>query len=214
MANSETLNVRKLGTQPYESVWLAMKTFTDNRTQETLDEVWILQHPSVFTQGSAGKAEHVLMPRDIPVIQSDRGGQVTYHGPGQLIVYLMIDVKRHHLGPRLLVTAIENCLIDLLSSYGITAYSRPDAPGVYVGQSKIASLGLRIRHHASFHGFALNVDMDLEPFSRINPCGYAGMQMTQLSEFISPIDFDELTERVITQITQKLAYTYVKYLTN
>ncbi len=214
MANSETLNVRKLGTQPYESVWLAMKTFTDNRTQETLDEVWILQHPSVFTQGSAGKAEHVLMPRDIPVIQSDRGGQVTYHGPGQLIVYLMIDVKRHHLGPRLLVTAIENCLIDLLSSYGITAYSKPDAPGVYVGQSKIASLGLRIRHHASFHGFALNVDMDLEPFSRINPCGYAGMQMTQLSEFISPIDFDELTERVITQITQKLAYTYVKYLTN
>lgn len=214
MASSETLNVRKLGTQSYESIWLAMKTFTDNRTQETLDEVWILQHTAVFTQGSAGKAEHVLMPGDIPVIQSDRGGQVTYHGPGQLIVYLMIDVKRHHLGPRLLVTAIENCLIDLLASYGITAYSKPDAPGVYVGQSKIASLGLRIRHHASFHGFALNVDMDLEPFSRINPCGYAGMQMTQLSEFISPIDFDELTERVITQITQKLAYTHVKYLAN
>lgn len=214
MDHANTLIIRKLGIQPYEPIWLAMKAFTDSRTAETPDEVWILQHTPVFTQGSAGKAEHILMPGDIPIIQSDRGGQVTYHGPGQLIVYLMIDVKRHHLGPRLLVTAIENCLIDLLASYGITAYSKPDAPGVYVGQSKIASLGLRIRHHASFHGFALNVDMDLEPFSRINPCGYAGMQMTQLSEFISPIDFDELTERVITQIIQKLTYTHVKYLTN
>lgn len=209
---AKTLYIRQLGVEPYEPIWLAMKTFTDNRTAETPDEVWLLQHTPVFTQGSAGKPEHLLMPKDIPVVQSDRGGQVTYHGPGQLIVYLMIDVKRHHLGPRLLVTAIEKCLIDLLASYGITAYSKPDAPGVYVDQAKIASLGLRIRHHASFHGFALNVAMDLEPFSRINPCGYAGMQMIQLTDLIGPIEFDDLMNRVIVQITQKLAYTDVSFL--
>lgn len=212
MTVTNTLNIRKLGIQPYEPVWQAMKTFTDSRTEETTDEVWLLQHLPVFTQGSAGKPEHLLMPGDIPVVQSDRGGQVTYHGPGQLIVYLMIDVKRHHLGPRLLVTAIENCLIDLLASYGVTAYSKPDAPGVYVENSKIASLGLRIRHHASFHGFALNVDMDLTPFSRINPCGYAGMQMVQLKDLVGAVNLDDLMNRVIAQITQKLAYNQVKYL--
>lgn len=211
MSLADTLIIRELGLQPYEPIWLEMKTFTDNRDSETTDEVWFVQHPPIFTQGSAGKAEHLLAPGNIPVIQSDRGGQVTYHGPGQLITYLMIDVKRHHLGPRLLVTAIEESLIDLLKGYGITAYAKADAPGVYVDNAKIASLGLRIRHHASFHGFALNAQMDMEPFARINPCGYAGMKMTQLSDFIGNVDFDDLKRRIIEQLSNKLGYTSIIY---
>ena len=207
MSLANTLIIRELGLQPYEPIWQAMKEFTDNRTVQTTDEVWFVQHYPVFTQGSAGKIEHLLAPGDIPVVQSDRGGQVTYHGPGQLIVYLMIDVKRHRLGPRALVSTIEESLISLLKSYGITAYAKVDAPGVYVNNSKIASLGLRIRHHASFHGFALNVQMDMEPFSRINPCGYAGMKMTQLADFINDIDFNDLKKRVAEQLTNKLFYT-------
>jgi len=213
MSNANTLIIRQLGLQPYEPIWHAMQDFTNNRTEQTLDEVWLLEHYPVFTQGQAGKVEHLLMPGDIPVVQSDRGGQITYHGPGQLIAYLLIDVKRHQLGPRALVTAIESCLVDLLASYGITAYAKPDAPGVYVKQAKIASLGLRIRRNASFHGFALNVQMDLEPFSRINPCGYAGMEMTQLAHFVGEVDFTELTNRVITQLVDKLAYQQVNYCT-
>lgn len=212
--SADTLIIRELGIRSYETVWHSMQDFTNNRTEQTQDEVWLLQHYSVFTQGTAGKAEHLLMPGDIPVVQSDRGGQVTYHGPGQLIGYLMIDVKRHHLGPRTLVTAIENSLIDLLTSYGIESYAKADAPGVYVDDAKIASLGLRIRRNASFHGFALNAQMDLEPFSRINPCGYAGMQMTQLSDFIGDVDFDDLIKRVIAQFVSKLAYNQVNYLSD
>ncbi len=212
--SADTLIIRELGIRSYETVWHSMQDFTNNRTEQTQDEVWLLQHYPVFTQGTAGKAEHLLMPGDIPVVQSDRGGQVTYHGPGQLIGYLMIDVKRHHLGPRTLVTAIENSLIDLLTSYGIKSYAKADAPGVYVGDAKIASLGLRIRRNASFHGFALNAQMNLEPFSRINPCGYAGMQMTQLSDFIGDVDFDDLIKRVITQFVSKLAYNQVNYLSD
>lgn len=210
--SADTLLIRELGIQPYEPIWHAMQDFTNNRTEQTQDEVWLLQHYPVFTQGQAGKAEHLLVPGDIPVVHSDRGGQVTYHGPGQLIGYLMINVKRHHLGPRTLVTAIENSLIDLLASYHIDAYAKADAPGVYVNNAKIASLGLRIRRNASFHGFALNAEMDLEPFSRINPCGYAGMAMTQLSDFVGHVDFNDLTKRVIQQLTDKLAYTKVNYL--
>ncbi|UYZ84646.1 lipoyl(octanoyl) transferase LipB [Entomomonas sp. E2T0] len=210
--SADSLIIRELGIQPYEAVWHSMQDFTNNRTEQTQDEVWLLQHEPVFTQGTAGKAEHLLMPGDIPVVQSDRGGQVTYHGPGQLIGYLMIDVKRHHLGPRTLVTAIENSLIDLLTSYGIKSYAKADAPGVYVDDAKIASLGLRIRRNASFHGFALNAQMNLEPFSRINPCGYAGMRMTQLSDFIGDVDFDDLIKRVIAQFVNKLAYSQVNYL--
>lgn len=212
--SADTLIIRELGIRSYETVWHSMQDFTNNRTEQTQDEVWLLQHYPVFTQGTASKAEHLLMPGDIPVVQSDRGGQVTYHGPGQLIGYLMIDVKRHHLGPRTLVTAIENSLIDLLTSYGIKSYAKADAPGVYVGDAKIASLGLRIRRNASFHGFALNAQMDLEPFSRINPCGYAGMQMTQLSDFIGDVDFDDLIKRVIAQFVSKLAYNQVNYLSD
>lgn len=210
--SATTLVIRKLGIQPYETIWHAMQEFTNNRTEQTQDEIWLLQHYPIFTQGTAGKAEHLLLPSDIPVIQSDRGGQITYHGPGQLIGYLMIDVKRHHLGPRTLVTAIENSLIDLLTSYGIKSYAKVDAPGVYVNDTKIASLGLRIRRNASFHGFALNAQMNLEPFSRINPCGYAGMQMSQLSDFIGDVDFDDLIKRVIAQFISKLAYQQVNYL--
>lgn len=213
MSNADSLIIRQLGLQPYEPMWHAMQAFTDNRTEQTIDEVWLLEHYPVFTQGQAGKAEHLLMPGDIPVVQSDRGGQVTYHGPGQLIVYLLIDVKRHQLGPRALVTAIETCLVELLASYGINAYAKLDAPGVYVDEAKIASLGLRIRRNASFHGFALNVQMNLEPFSRINPCGYAGMKMTQLSDLTENIDFAELTARLIKQLTTKLAYTNVTVVT-
>ncbi|MFY0701611.1 MAG: lipoyl(octanoyl) transferase LipB, partial [Bermanella sp.] len=166
------LGVRFLdGEQAYEPVWQAMKAFTESRDEHTQDEVWILEHQKVFTQGQAGKPEHLLFTGDIPVVQADRGGQVTYHGPGQITAYLMADLKRLDLGPRTLVDAIENSLVTLLDQYDIQAYPKADAPGVYVGQSKIASLGLRIRKGYSFHGLALNVDMDLEPFQRINPCG-------------------------------------------
>ncbi|MGM3191998.1 lipoyl(octanoyl) transferase LipB [Dickeya dadantii subsp. dieffenbachiae] len=178
----DTIIVRQLGVQPYEPVSQAMHTFTEQRDGHSFDELWLVQHPPVFTQGQAGKAEHVLMPGDIPVIQSDRGGQVTYHGPGQQVMYVLIDIKRRKVGVRQLVTAIENTVVNTLAHYAVDAHARPDAPGVYVGERKICSLGLRIRHGCSFHGLALNIAMDLSPFLRINPCGYAGMAMTQLSE--------------------------------
>jgi len=160
-----------------------MHHFTDRRDSATADEIWLVEHPAVFTQGQAGKAEHVLVPGDIPVVQSDRGGQVTYHGPGQQVMYVLIDVKRRKLGVRDLVTALEETVIATLADYDISARARADAPGVYVDDAKICSLGLRIRKGCSFHGLALNVAMDLAPFLRINPCGYAGMQMTQISAF-------------------------------
>ncbi|WP_020371051.1 lipoyl(octanoyl) transferase LipB, partial [Yersinia pestis] len=173
--------LRQLGLQPYAPVSQAMHNFTEFRTDTTPDEIWLVEHQHVFTQGQAGKAEHVLMPGDIPVIQSDRGGQVTYHGPGQQVMYVMVDLKRAKIGVRQLVTAIENTVIETLAHFNIDSHARPDAPGVYVEQQKICSLGLRIRRGCSFHGLALNIAMDLEPFQRINPCGYAGMQMTQVS---------------------------------
>ena len=157
-----------------------MKKFTDERSAETNDELWLVEHPPVFTLGQAGKPEHILNPGDIPIVQSDRGGQVTYHGPGQLVGYLLIDLKRRRLGVRDLVSGIENTLIDFLEHQGITSQARKDAPGVYVGAAKIAALGLRVRKGRSYHGFSLNVDMDLEPFTRINPCGYEGLEVTQL----------------------------------
>ncbi|WP_414830954.1 lipoyl(octanoyl) transferase LipB [Alteromonas sp. H39] len=154
-----------------------MQAMTDTRDETVTDEIWLVEHDPVFTQGQAGKAEHILMPGDIPVVQVDRGGQVTYHGPGQQVVYLMLDIKRRKLGVRHLVTAMENAVIALLADSGIEAYAKKDAPGVYVDEKKVCSLGLRIRRGCSFHGLALNVNMDLEPFQRINPCGYAGMEM-------------------------------------
>ena len=208
------LGVRELGLQPYEPVWHAMQDFTNQRTADTADELWLVQHPSVFTQGQAGKPEHLLLPGDIPVVQVDRGGQVTYHGPGQLVAYPLVDVKRLGLGVRDLVSRIEQSLIDLLASYGVSAAARADAPGVYVDGAKIASLGLRIRHGRSFHGLALNVDMDLQPFARINPCGYAGMAMTQLADQVAgPIAISEVSVRLREQLVKQLGYAQQQNLT-
>ncbi len=176
--------VRQLGLQPYEPVSQAMHDFTDSRDETTPDEIWLVEHLPVFTQGQAGKAEHLLTTGDIPVIQSDRGGQVTYHGPGQQVMYVLLNLKRRKLGVRELVTLLEQTVVNTLAEYGIDAHPRADAPGVYVGEMKICSLGLRIRKGCSFHGLALNINMDLAPFLRINPCGYAGMEMTQMRQWV------------------------------
>ena len=207
------LGVRLLGQQPYEPVLQAMRRFTDERTPDTADEVWLVEHLPVFTQGQAGKAEHLLVPGDIPVVQTDRGGQVTYHGPGQLVAYLLLDVRRLGIGVRELVNRIEQSLIDLLATYGVQAAAKADAPGVYVDGAKIASLGLRIRNGRAFHGLALNVDMDLAPFRRINPCGYAGLAMTQLRDLAGPIDFDEVRTRLREQLVKHLDYAEQTTLT-
>jgi len=169
-----------LGQVPYEPTWRAMQAFTDQRTADTRDEIWFLEHPPVFTQGLNGKPEHVLFAGDIPVVQIDRGGQVTYHGPGQLVVYPLIDIKRHVLGVRELVMALETAVIKLVAEYGINAQSRRDAPGVYVEDRKLASVGLRIRRGCTYHGMAFNVNMDMSPFARINPCGYQGLEVVDL----------------------------------
>ncbi len=172
--------VRQLGRVGYEPAWRAMQAFTDARDDGTPDELWMLEHDPVFTQGLNGKAEHLLAPGDIPVVGIDRGGQVTYHGPGQLVMYALVDLRRRGIGVRELVVALENSVIALAARHGIRASGRREAPGVYVGPRKLASIGLRVRHGCSYHGLALNVDMDLEPFGRINPCGMAGLAMTQL----------------------------------
>jgi lipoyl(octanoyl) transferase len=172
--------VRQLGRVAYEPTWLAMQAFTDRRDASTPDELWFLEHEPVFTQGLNGRAEHVLAPGDIPVVGIDRGGQVTYHGPGQLVMYALVDIRRRGIGVRELVVALENAVAALAAQHGIAAIGRREAPGVYVGGRKLASIGLRVRRGCSYHGLALNVDMDLEPFARINPCGIAGLEMTQL----------------------------------
>lgn len=211
---ADRLVIRQLGIQPYEPVWRAMQHFTETRTDATADELWVLQHPSVFTQGQAGKAEHLLAPGDIPVIQIDRGGQVTYHGPGQLVIYLLINVRRASVGVRDLVSLIEAAIIDTLASFKIAAAARADAPGVYVGDAKIAQLGLRIRRGCSYHGLSLNVAMDLSPFSRINPCGYAGLAVTQLIDLVAEDDEQSLmmtVEKLLLQgIIERLqSYSWV-----
>ncbi|PWB34387.1 octanoyltransferase [Pseudomonas sp. SDI] len=208
-----SLGFRDLGLLPYEPVLEAMRRFTDQRGPHSGDEVWLVEHPAVFTQGQAGKAEHLLVPGDIPVVQTDRGGQVTYHGPGQLVAYLLLDVRRLGFGVRDLVSRIERCLIELLASYDVEAAAKPDAPGVYVDGAKIASLGLRIRNGCSFHGLALNVDMDLAPFRRINPCGYAGLAMTQLRDQAGPIELHEVRARLRGQLVKHLDYAEQTTLT-
>jgi lipoyl(octanoyl) transferase len=192
--------IRHLGEVDYQKTWQAMQDFTDFRGKDTADELWFLQHPPVYTLGKNGKPEHVLNAQDIPVVNSDRGGQVTYHGPGQIVVYTMLDLSRLKIGVRELVTRIEQSLIDLLADYGVESNARRDAPGVYVNNAKIAALGLRVRKGCSFHGLALNVDMDLEPFNRINPCGYEGLEVTQLKNFVNDVDI----ENVISDLQQKL----------
>ena len=188
-----------------------MHHYTDQRDSLSRDEIWLVEHPPVFTQGQAGKAEHLLMPGDIPVVQSDRGGQVTYHGPGQQVMYVLIDIKRRKLGVRQLVTALEETVIDTLAGFGVSARARPDAPGVYVGEQKICSLGLRIRKGCSFHGLALNVAMDLAPFSRINPCGYAGMSMTQLQQFQPDVRLDQVQAPLISAFARLTGYENVEW---
>ena len=206
MATAELI-VRHLGLVDYLPTLEAMRTLTAERDDATPDEIWLLQHPQVFTQGQAGKPEHLLAPGDIPVVQVERGGQVTYHGPGQLVGYLMLDLRRLDLGVRELVTVMEQALVEVLAGYGVEAAPKADAPGVYVKGEKIASLGLRVRRGCSFHGLALNVDMDMCPFQRINPCGYAGLQMTQLKDQVAtPVRFDEVAKRLEQALRQRLGY--------
>lgn len=201
------LIVRHLGLVDYLPTLEAMRALTAERDETTPDEIWLLQHPQVFTQGQAGKPEHLLAPGDIPVVQVERGGQVTYHGPGQLVGYLMLDLRRLDLGVRELVTVMEQALVEVLASYGVEAAPKADAPGVYVKGDKIASLGLRVRRGCSFHGLALNIDMDMTPFQRINPCGYAGLQMTQLKDLVAaPPAFDEAARRLEQTLRQRLGY--------
>lgn len=184
-----------------------MSDFTNQRTPDTTDQLWLVEHPPVFTQGQTGKAEHLLFPGDIPVVQTDRGGQVTYHGPGQLVAYPLLDLRRLNIGVRELVTRIEQTIVATLAHYGIESAAKPDAPGVYVNGDKIASLGLRVRRGCSFHGLALNVDMDLSPFGRINPCGYQGLAMAQIRELIpNPPRLTQVQDQLVTEFARKLGY--------
>jgi lipoyl(octanoyl) transferase len=204
-----SLVLRQLGLQPYEPVWRAMQAFTDSRSDETADELWLVQHPAVFTQGQAGKAEHVLAAGDIPVIQVDRGGQVTYHGPGQIVAYPLLDLRRLDIGVKALVCKIEEALLRVLASYGVQAVRRPGAPGIYVDDAKIASLGLRVRRGCSFHGLAFNIDMDLEPFQRINPCGYAGLEVTDLSHFAA-VELAVVEQRLVQELAGQLGFEHIQ----
>lgn len=206
------VQVKYLGLQDYTAIWRSMREFTDQRSSDTQDEIWLVEHHPVYTQGQAGKTEHVLNPGSIPVIQTDRGGQVTYHGPGQLVIYPLLNIRRLHCNVRDLVTALENAVIELLKTCSINATARADAPGVYVEGKKLASLGLRIRKGYSYHGVSINVNMDLEPFSRINPCGYQGLEMTQLRDFIhmdNVPSLEELGHQFVTIFTGYMKYTTV-----
>jgi len=210
--SSETLLVRQSGLCDWQVASDAMHAYTDQRDEHSRDEIWLVEHPPVFTQGQAGKAEHLLMPGDIPVVQSDRGGQVTYHGPGQQVMYVLIDVKRRKLGVRQLVTILEETVIATLADFGVSARARADAPGVYVGEEKICSLGLRIRKGCSFHGLALNVAMDLTPFLRINPCGYAGMSMTQLKHFQPDVTTAQVQPLLVSAFARLAGYENVEWV--
>lgn len=204
---SSQLLVRRLNQIDYLPCWQAMKTLTDARTPDSPDELWVVEHPPVFTLGQAGKPEHVLGAGTIPVVQCDRGGQVTYHGPGQTVIYLMLDLHRLGIGARALVTGIENAIIAMLADLSLTATSKPDAPGVYVDGAKIASLGLRIRHGRSYHGLSLNRDMDMTPYQRINPCGYAGQPMTSLAQLSAPHARQATEDALLTALAATLDLT-------
>lgn len=198
------MEVRRLGQVEYEPTWRAMQEFTAGRTPETPDELWIVEHPPVFTLGQAGKPEHVLEDLGIPIVKIDRGGQVTYHGPGQVVIYLLLDLARLKIKVRELVTAIEQGVIDFLAAHGVQAERRAGAPGVYVGEAKVAALGLKIKNSCSYHGLALNVDMDLSPFAAINPCGYAGLKVTQTKNLNIPLSAHEAGERLSQHLLQQL----------
>lgn len=204
------MNIKKLGKVDYQPTFEAMKTFNANRTADTEDELWLVEHPPVFTQGLAGKPEHLLLSNDIPVVQIDRGGQITYHGPGQLVVYTMIDFKRRKTSVRQIVSALENAIIATLAEYHISSANDPKRPGVYVGERKIASLGLRIKNGSVYHGLALNVNMDLAPFHQINPCGYAGLEMTQIADYVQPCPtWDEVADKLAVHLVRELNFEYL-----
>lgn len=195
--------VRTRGLQPYLSAYEEMKAFTIQRDEHTPDEIWLLEHPPVYTQGQAGKPEHILNPKNIPVIQSDRGGQVTFHGPGQLVVYVLFDLKRRHLGIKTLVCQLEQLIVSVLDCFGVKAQTKCGAPGVYIEDEKIASIGLRVKNGCTYHGFALNVDMDLTPFKGINPCGYQRLEMTQLKNYVNNITMSDVRARIIDSLIQQ-----------
>lgn len=210
--SADTIIVKWLGTVDYHTTWTAMQAFTNERTENSNDEIWLLEHQPVYTQGQNGQPEHLLNPGSIPVVQTDRGGQVTYHGPGQLMVYVLIDLKRKKLNVRELVTLLEQSLIDLLAEYHIQAEAKRDAPGVYVGGAKIGSIGLRIRRGCSYHGIAFNVAMDLEPFTRINPCGFSALQMTQFSSLGGLENTLETGRKLVNYLMKNLGYTTHNFL--
>lgn len=204
---ASTTVLRELGRQPYQPVWRAMQAFTDVRDEGTPDELWLVEHEPVFTLGQAGKPEHVLMPGDIPVVQVDRGGQVTYHGPGQIVLYPLLDLKRLKLGVKEYVCRIEQAMIDTLADWNIQAVRRDGAPGVYVGGAKIGALGIRVRRGCTFHGLAFNVAMDLEPFARINPCGYAGLAVTSMLDLGGPSGLDAVKPALIEHVARQFGLT-------
>lgn len=201
--------IRQFNEIPYLSAWQSMQEFTNNRDEKTIDELWFLEHPAVFTQGLAGKPEHILNPGSIPVIQTDRGGQVTYHGPGQMIVYFLMDIRRKNLGIRSFVSKIEQAVIDLLADHQILATANLCAPGVYIQGDKIASIGLRIRKGASYHGLSFNIEMDLSPFQCINPCGMRDLRVVQLKDFVNHLNKNEIKNKLITHLCRHLGYTEV-----
>ena len=199
--------IRSLGLQDYIATWQAMQVFTNTRTEETIDEIWLLEHPPVFTQGQNGKPEHLINPGTIPVIQTDRGGQVTYHGPGQLMIYTLIDLKRKKLNIREIITLLEKAIIQfLLIEYKIVAYAQREAPGIYIDQKKICSIGLRVRRGCTFHGLAFNIAMDLEPFSRIHPCGFPELVMTQLAAFQKTANTADTGIKLVEYLMKSLGY--------
>ncbi|WP_250624907.1 lipoyl(octanoyl) transferase LipB [Pinirhizobacter soli] len=204
------LNIRRLGRVPYEASWKAMSAFTDNRTEDTPDELWLLEHDPVFTLGQAGKMEHVLAPGDIPVVPVDRGGQVTYHGPGQIVAYPMVDLRRSGVGVRELVNRIEQAIIDTMGHWNIVAERVAGAPGVYVAGAKVAALGLRVRRGCSFHGLAFNVNMDLSPYHRINPCGYKGLEVTQVLDLGGPSSLAEVENTLVEEFCRQFDFRPVQ----
>ena len=209
-ATGTELHIRRLGLCDYEPVWHDMQAFTQQRTAKTADELWLLQHQSVYTLGMNGKREHLLMPGDIPVVEIDRGGQVTYHGPGQLVAYTLFDLKRLNIGIRVLVEALESSVIDWLGAQGVVAAARRDAPGVYVEGAKVAALGLRVKRGCSYHGLALNVDTDLEPFAGINPCGYEGMAVTRTRDLGIEQGVEEVAVQWLPYLVERLGYQLTK----
>jgi lipoyl(octanoyl) transferase len=208
MMQHPPLHIKALGQVDYVQTWRAMQNFTADRTADTVDEIWLVQHPPTYTQGQAGKPEHLLSQTDIPVVKIDRGGQITYHGPGQIVAYLLLDLHRWKINVRELVRLMEQAVIDLLAEYGVAAEGRVDAPGVYVGDAKIAALGLKIKKGCSYHGLSFNVDMDLSPFDNINPCGYEGLRVTQAVELGITVPWEELQ----AQLTQNLVHGLQRHL--